>query len=132
MINKFVSSKNFDSVKFSSMGYVNYLSVLQYVDCVLGNSSSGLMEAPSLKIPTINIGDRQEGRLKAKSVVDTEPVRDLIFKSIRKIYTKKFRTALKYTKNPYEYKNSSHKIYKIIKQAVIPSELKKSFFLLSK
>ena len=131
MINKFVSSKNFDSVKFSSMGYVNYLSVLQYVDCVLGNSSSGLMEAPSLKIPTINIGDRQEGRLKAKSVVDTKPVKNLIFKSIKKIYTKKFRTTLKHINNPYEYKNSSYKIYKIIKKTAIPSELKKSFFSLS-
>ena len=60
IIGEFVSLKKYDSVKFSSMGYVNYLSVLKYVDCVLGNSSSGLLEAPSLKIPAINIGDRQQ------------------------------------------------------------------------
>ena len=89
------------------------------------------MEAPSLKIPTINIGDRQEGRLKAKSVVDTKPVKNLIFKSIKKIYTKKFRATLKHINNPYEYKNSSYKIYKIIKKTAIPSELKKNFFSLS-
>jgi UDP-hydrolysing UDP-N-acetyl-D-glucosamine 2-epimerase len=131
MINEFVSSKNFDSVKFSSMGYINYLSVLQCVDCVLGNSSSGLMEAPSLKIPTINIGDRQEGRLKAKSIIDTKPVENLILKSIKRIYTKKFKATLKYVDNPYEYKNSTHKIYKIIKKTAISSELKKNFFSLS-
>ena len=95
MIKKFVSSKKCDSIKFSSMGHINYLSVLKIrVDCVLGNSSSGLIEAPSLKIPTINIGDRQEGRLKANSVIDSKPVKSLITKSIKKIYSKKFRMKL--------------------------------------
>ena len=79
MINKFATSHKADSVVFPSMGHINYLSVLKYVDCILGNSSSGLLEAPSFKIGTINIGDRQEGRLKAKSVVDTKPVKNLIF-----------------------------------------------------
>ena len=128
MINKFVSSKKYDSIKFSSMGHVNYLSVLKNVDCILGNSSSGLIEAPSLQIPTINIGDRQEGRLKANSVIDSKPVESSITKSIKKIYSKKFRRNLKYTRNPYEYKNSSHKIYRIIKNTIIPFELKKLFY----
>ena len=128
MIKKFVSSKKCDSVKFSSIGHINYLSVLKYVDCVLGNSSSGLLEAPSLKIPTINIGDRQEGRLKASSVIDSKPVKSLITKSIKKVYSTKFQMNLKYTHNAYEYKNSSNKIYKIIKNEIIPSELKKFFY----
>ena len=128
MINKFISSKKYDSIKFSSMGHTNYLSVLKNVDCILGNSSSGLIEAPSLKIPTINIGDRQEGRLKASSVIDTEPKRNLILKSIEKIYTKKFRKKLNSTYNAYEYKDSSHNAYKIIKTALIPTELKKFFY----
>jgi GDP/UDP-N,N'-diacetylbacillosamine 2-epimerase (hydrolysing) len=128
MIKKFVSSKKYDSIKFSSMGHINYLSVLKNVDCILGNSSSGLIEAPSIKIPTINIGDRQKGRLKANSVIDSKPVESLITKSITKIYSKKFRRNLKYTRNPYEYKNSSHKIYRIIKNTIIPFELKKLFY----
>jgi GDP/UDP-N,N'-diacetylbacillosamine 2-epimerase (hydrolysing) len=128
MIKKFVSSNKCDSVKFSSMGYVNYLSVLKNVDCILGNSSSGLIEAPSLKIPTINIGDRQEGRLKANSVVDSKPKKNLIIKSIKKIYNKRFRENLKHNQNPYEYKNSAKKIYEIIKRAKIPLELKKFFY----
>ena len=128
MIKKFVSAKKCDSIKFSSMGHINYLSVLKSVDCILGNSSSGLIEAPSLKIPTINIGDRQDGRLKANSVIDSKPVESLITKSIKKIYSKKFRRNLKYTRNPYEYKNSSHKIYRIIKNTIIPFELKKLFY----
>ncbi len=128
MIKKFVSSKKYDSIKFSSMGHINYLSVLKNVDCILGNSSSGLIEAPSIKIPTINIGDRQKGRLKANSVIDSKPVESLITKSITKIYSKKFRRNLKYTRNPYEYKNSSHKVYRIIKNTIIPFELKKLFY----
>ena len=128
MIKKFVSSRKCDSIQFPSMGHINYLSVLNNVDCILGNSSSGIIEAPSLKIPTINIGDRQEGRFKASSVIDIKPKRNLILQSINKIYGKKFRKKLKYIYNAYEHKNSSNKIYKIIKNIIIPSELKKSFY----
>ena len=128
MIKKFVSSKKSDSMKFASMGHVSYLSVLKYVDCVLGNSSSGILEAPSLKIPTINIGDRQEGRLKANSVIDSKPAKSSILKSIKKVYSKGFRYNLKFTRNPHEYKNSANKIYQIIKNKKAPLELKKSFY----
>ena len=128
MINKFVSSKKYNSIKFSSMGHTKYLSVLKNVDCILGNSSSGLIEAPSFKIPTINIGYRQEGRLKANSVIDTKPKRNLILKSIEKIYTKKFRKKLNNIYNAYEYKDSSNKAYKIIKNVLITAELKKFFY----
>jgi len=132
MIKKFVSSKKSDSMKFASMGHVSYLSVLKYVDCVLGNSSSGILEAPSLKIPTINIGDRQEGRLKANSVIDSKPAKSSILKSIKKVYSKSFRYNLKFTRNPHEYKNSANKIYQIIKNKKAPLELKKSFYNLWK
>ena len=128
MIKKFVSLKQNDSAKFTSIGHVNYLSVLKYVDCVLGNSSSGILEAPSLRIPTINIGDRQEGRLKANSVIDSKPVKKSILQSIKKVYSKSFRSNLKYTRNPHEYKKSANKIYQIIKNKKPPLELKKSFY----
>ena len=128
MIKKFVSSKKCDAIQFSSMGDLNYLSVLKHVDFIIGNSSSGLIEAPSFKIPTINLGDRQKGRLKAQSVLDSKPTKKSIIKSINKIYSKEFKKNLKKTKNPYESKNASEKIFKIIKNISIPSGIKKTFY----
>jgi GDP/UDP-N,N'-diacetylbacillosamine 2-epimerase (hydrolysing) len=128
MIKNFIASKKNDAIAFSSLGQINYLSILNNVDCVLGNSSSGLFEAPSFKVPTINIGDRQEGRLKANSVIDCKPNKKSIFKFIQKIYTKKFREKLRYTKNFYEKKNTSEEIFKKIKTKIVPSEMKKVFF----
>ena len=82
MIDEYVT-KNFQkSVQFTSLGQLRYLSALQYVDAVVGNSSSGLAEAPSFRIGTINIGDRQKGRIKASSVIDCEPNKDSILKSL--------------------------------------------------
>ena len=63
----------------SSLGQLKYLSALQHVDVIIGNSSSGLLEAPSFKKPTINIGDRQKGRIKADSVIDCDECTDAIF-----------------------------------------------------
>jgi GDP/UDP-N,N'-diacetylbacillosamine 2-epimerase (hydrolysing) len=73
MCEEYVSKNSHKAVGFTSLGQLRYLSALQFVDAVLGNSSSGLAEAPSFKIGTINIGDRQKGRIKAKSVIDCEP-----------------------------------------------------------
>ena len=70
---------------------MNYLSALKYVDGVVGNSSSGLLEAPSFKIATINIGDRQLDRLQAPSVINCPPIKSKIVKSIKKIYSKNFK-----------------------------------------
>ena len=65
---------------------MRYLSCLQYVDAVIGNSSSGLLEVPSFKKPTINIGDRQRGRLKASSVIDCQPIASEIISSIHRFF----------------------------------------------
>ena len=128
MIEKFVSLKKNESIKFKSMGHINYLSVLKQVDCIIGNSSSGIVEAPSLKTFTINIGQRQEGRLKAKSVIDTKPIKENILQSIKKIYSIDYKKKLSKLKNPYEIKNSSNKIFNTIKKSIIPFELKKKFY----
>jgi GDP/UDP-N,N'-diacetylbacillosamine 2-epimerase (hydrolysing) len=72
MIDEYVTKNSHKSIVFTSLGQLRYLSALQYVDAVVGNSSSGLAEAPSFKIGTINIGDRQKGRIKASSVIDCE------------------------------------------------------------
>lgn len=73
MIDQYINKNSDKSTGATSLGQLKYLSALQYVDAVVGNSSSGLLEAPSFKIATINIGDRQNGRIKAKSVIDCLP-----------------------------------------------------------
>ena len=77
--------KNNNSVVYKSLGSVYYLSCLNLVDVMLGNSSSGLLEAPTLKVPTINIGDRQKGRLRADSIIDCEPKEKKIVHNLNKI-----------------------------------------------
>ena len=97
------------------------------MDAVVGNSSSGLLEAPSFKIATINVGDRQSGRIQAESVINCDPNSESIALSIKKIYTTSFQKKLLNTVNPYEQKNSSEKILQIIKNFNITNIIKKKF-----
>ena len=128
MIDEFVN-KNFNkSVGFVSLGQLKYLSALQYVDAIVGNSSSGLLEAPSFKIATINIGDRQKGRIKAKSVIDCSPNSKSIKKAFTKIYSNKFQELLKDVKNPYGNRCASQQIIKILKKINLNNVLKKKFY----
>ena len=83
LISEFVANNQSRSAHFTNLGQLKYISLMKHVDAVVGNSSSGILEAPSMKIPTINIGDRQEGRIKAKSVIDCEPNRNSIKKSFQ-------------------------------------------------
>ena len=128
MINDFVKCHPENTISFASMGSLNYLSTLQYVDGVVGNSSSGLAEAPSFNIGTINIGDRQKGRLKADSVINCEPTKDSISRTIKTLYNKDFQNDLLSVKNPYGEGNATKKIMKIIQNTPLPSEPKKEFF----
>ena len=128
MIDEYVT-KNFQkSVQFTSLGQLRYLSTLQYIDAVVGNSSSGLAEAPSFRIGTINIGDRQKGRIKASSVIDCEPNKNSIVKSFEKLYSKEFQETLKTTINPYGDGYASKKIVEILKNVDLENILKKSFY----
>ena len=128
MIDKYIS-KNLDkSIGVASLGQLNYLSALQYVDFVIGNSSSGLLEVPSFRIGTINIGDRQNGRIKADSVVDCLPNKKSIKKAIKLVYSKKFQKFLKDVKNPYGDECASKKIIKVLKSVKLENILKKTFF----
>lgn len=131
MIDNFVKLHSKRAIKFASMGQQNYLSTLKAVDGILGNSSSGILEAPSLKIPTINVGDRQNGRLKAKSVLDVPSNSRIILKAIKKIYSKKFKNILNKTKNPYDFGNASINTYKILKKVNFKKIIKKKFYDLS-
>ena len=128
MIDKFVKKNKNISYVFSSMGYKNYLSTLKFIDVCLGNSSSGLLEVPTFKKITINIGDRQKDRIKALSVFDVRPKANLIIKMIKEIDKKKFKDLLKETVNPYGSGGASKKTYQIIKKLNLENSLSNKFF----
>jgi GDP/UDP-N,N'-diacetylbacillosamine 2-epimerase (hydrolysing) len=128
MIDTFVSSHEQRSISFTSMGNANYLSTLQFVDAVVGNSSSGLAEAPTFKIGTINIGDRQKGRLKAKSIIDCEPRKASIKQSIDTLYSNDFQNILPLVENPYGNGEATEKIMEVLRDTILPEELKKEFY----
>ena len=95
MIDAYVIENAEKAVTYTSLGQLRYLSALQYVDGVVGNSSSGLLEAPSFRVGTINIGDRQRGRIKAESVIDCEPNREDISRGLDILYSQTFQELLK-------------------------------------
>ncbi|HRI34278.1 MAG TPA: UDP-N-acetylglucosamine 2-epimerase [Saprospiraceae bacterium] len=128
LIDVYVSKNPERSISFISMGQLRYLSCLQFVDVVAGNSSSGLIEVPSFKTATINIGDRQKGRIKANSVIDCDANYMAIKKAFIKAYSKSFRSKLKFTKNPYGNKNASNEIMRILKRSDFKNILKKKFY----
>ena len=97
-IKKFVS-ENKKIRFFKSLGLKNYYSILKNIDAVIGNSSSGIIETPSFKIATINIGDRQKGRIQAKSIINCNPTEKEIYNAIRKINSTSFKKKLKTIKN---------------------------------
>ena len=89
-INKFVKkSKNYKIIP--SLGQKNYLSILRYIDGVVGNSSSGILEVPSFKIATINIGSRQDGRIQSNSVINCSYKTKDISRALDKIYDHRFK-----------------------------------------
>ncbi len=109
------SVKKFKNFRFvNSINYGDFINLLANSQGILGNSSSGILEAPSLKIPTINIGYRQNGRLKSSSVVDSEGDIVSLKRSFKKINSKQFRQKIKKTTNPYYNGDASKKIFKIL------------------
>ena len=127
MINNY-SDKRKNVYTFESLGQLRYLSCLAQVDAVVGNSSSGLLEVPSFKKATINIGDRQKGRLLANSVINCSNKTDEIENSIRKIYKKGFKDVLEKTKNPYGNGGASKQIKDILKTINFDDLKRKPFF----
>lgn len=123
LIDGFVEKNKDIGRAFKNLGYLNYLSVMQFVDAVVGNSSSGIIEAPSLGIPTINIGDRQKGRIRAESVIDVVPDKKNIIDALSRIHSKDFRYKIKNVKNPYGDGNASKRIVGIIKKFLSKSDL---------
>ncbi len=112
-INKFKKHENFKFYKH--LGQSLYLSLAQQVDCVVGNSSSGFIELPFLKVPVVNIGERQNGRPISNNIIQTSYEKISIQKAIKKIYSLAFKKKLKYTKSFYFKKNTTRQILKILK-----------------
>ncbi|MDF2183726.1 UDP-N-acetylglucosamine 2-epimerase [Grimontia hollisae] len=115
MIDQFVVENKDKSIAFTSLGQLRYLSALQYIDAVVGNSSSGIVEAPSFNIASINIGSRQKGRVRAESTIDVEAEKKEIINAIDMIYTDTFKEKIREVINPYGQGNSSRKLVSIIK-----------------
>ncbi len=124
LMEKFVKNHS-NAYIYHSLGQRMYLSVMAHVDAVMGNSSSGLYEAPSFKKPTVNIGERQKGRLMASSVINCAPKRDEILEAIKKAFVMNCFD----TENPYGDGKSSKRIIKVIKSIKdYKALLKKHFY----
>ena len=126
MIEEFVAGRTNARV-FTSLGQLRYLSCIAHVDGVVGNSSSGLAEVPTFKKGTINIGDRQLGRLQAKSIINCLPKEQAIRDAIDRLNSVDFQASLADTTNPYGEGGASAKIVKILQTASLEGIVKKTF-----
>lgn len=127
LIDSFVRKFPNTSYVFDSLGQKKYFSCLKYVDGVVGNSSSGIIEAPSFKIGTVNIGDRQKGRIKSKSVIDCKANKIEIINSINLLFDKNFKKRIRNFKNPYGSGSTSEKIVRVLETVDTNNLLKKKF-----
>ena len=109
------------------MGHRKYFSLCKYSDIVIGNSSSGIIEIPSFKKPTLNVGSRQDGRLKSGSIIDCSHNTNEILKKVTLAFSKKFYKKIKKIKNPYFNGNTSKKIKNIIKKTNFKNLIFKKF-----
>lgn len=126
LINEYVAKHPGRAVAYPSLGLRRYLSALKYVKAAVGNSSSGIIEVPSFGIPTLNIGDRQRGRLAADSVVNCGTGTDEILSGLCRILSPAF--SLKGVYNPYEGKNTTADILHVLKIYPLEGLIQKSFY----
>jgi UDP-hydrolysing UDP-N-acetyl-D-glucosamine 2-epimerase len=116
MIDEYANHNKGRAAVFTSMGQVRYLSALQFVDAVIGNSSSGIIEAPACNTPTVNIGDRQSGRIKADSIIDCLETTESIITAIKKVLSPSFRMRSKQSVSRYGNGESATHIKDHLKQ----------------
>lgn len=129
-IKEFVKRHSAGSVLHTSLGQLRYLSALKHASVMAGNSSSGFIEAPSLGLPVVNIGDRQGGRIRAKNVIDVPDCRkDGISRALSRALSPRFRYSLKGMRNPYGQGGASRKILSVLKKIKLDGKLlKKEFY----
>jgi len=114
----------------SSLGVERYISAMKFAVMIIGNSSSGIIEAPAMKKPTINIGDRQKGRMMAESIISCAPISKEITKAMNKAMTPEFKAISDNAQNPFGNGNMSERIIKIIKEFFSSDykDIKKAFY----
>ena len=128
MIRGFVAEHSDRAVQHASLGQELYLSTLRYVSGVVGNSSSGLIEAPSIPVGTVNIGDRQKGRMRAASVLDCDVDAETILNAIAELLDPQFRSQLLNTVNPHGDGNVAKTVVSILETVKLDGLTKKQFF----
>jgi len=126
-IQKFVKRKS-NAQYIINMGRQGYISMLKYADLMVGNSSSGLCEAPTFELPVVNIGDRQKGRLRGDNVIDTENSAQSIFQGIKKAQNPAFIKSLTSKKNPYYKGKVTEKIVNVLKNIELSDDLVRKGF----
>ena len=128
MIQDFVKCNKDRAIAFASLGSLRYLSVLRCVSAVVGNSSSGIIEAPSFGIPTLNIGNRQKGRIVARSVLQCEISEQAIRAGLEIVLANSFLQLARNVINPYEQKNTAVKIRDVLKTYPLTPVIQKTFY----
>lgn len=126
MLEAYVAARS-NACVHASLGQLRYLSCVAQVDGVVGNSSSGVAEVPSFRKGTVNIGDRQAGRIMSGSVINCEPEHAAITAAIRCLYSKEFQRSLEQASNPYGDGGASKRILKIIRDCPLGGLTKKTF-----
>lgn len=126
MVEEFVA-RHPQARAYASLGQLRYLSCIAQVDGVIGNSSSGLSEVPSFKKGTVNIGDRQRGRLQAASVINCEPTQADITQALQTLYSARFQESLGTVSNPYGEGGASQAVVEVIKRFPLDQLAKKVF-----
>jgi GDP/UDP-N,N'-diacetylbacillosamine 2-epimerase (hydrolysing) len=127
MVHQFVA-QHANAHAYSSLGQLRYLSCIAQVDGVVGNSSSGLAEVPSFQKGTVNVGDRQRGRLQAASVINCEPIRHSIAAALQQLYSTSFQASLKQVISPYGDGGASDIVVGTIKNCALDGLVKKVFY----
>ena len=127
MVQNFVAEHT-NARAYDSLGQLRYLSCISHMDGVVGNSSSGIIEVPSLKKGTINIGDRQRGRIQADSVINCEPTRESITTALEQLYSDAFQARLHNVTNPYGEGGASAKVVNTLKHYPLDDIVKKTFY----
>ena len=128
LIVDYVTSCPEKAVVHTSLGQLRYLSTLKQVTGVIGNSSSGIIEAPSIKTGTINIGRRQEGRVRASSIIDCDPDLESICSAFERLFSPEFQSLVQHTRNPHDGGPVSENILRILRQQKSSGWRKKPFF----
>jgi GDP/UDP-N,N'-diacetylbacillosamine 2-epimerase (hydrolysing) len=127
MIDEYAEKQSERCLAVASLGALRYLSAMKYANAVIGNSSSGIVEAPSFKIPTINIGDRQKGRIQAASILNCSPDADAIKRAILRVLSPAFQASLPGLSNPYDRPGTCSTIVRILETAKNIDIIKKAF-----